>query len=115
MFERKGVFRVPVDGIDRDTVEMAALEGGADDLEEDEGEWVVTAPFDAYDACKQSLGELCEDVKGEITKVPENVVSLGESEARSLLKLLEKLEDLDDVQETHTNADIDDDVLSELG
>lgn len=113
LFERKGVFRLPGDA-DQDDVEMAALEGGGESVVEEDGEWVVTAPFESYDGCKQALEELDVEVKSELTQVPETTVTLGASEAGSLVKLLERLEDLDDVQETHTNADFDDEALAAL-
>ncbi|MBX2796634.1 MAG: YebC/PmpR family DNA-binding transcriptional regulator [Myxococcales bacterium] len=113
-FQRKGQFRLPASEVSEDDAEMAALEGGGESVERDGDEWLITSAFEDYDACKQQLETLGVEVKSELTQVPDTLVTIGAAEAGSLLKLLERLEDLDDVQETHTNADIDDDVAAGL-
>jgi len=113
MFSRKGVFRLPSEGLDEETVMMAALEGGGEDIEQDDEEWVVTCAFEDYDACQKALEDLDVEVKSSVEQLPDNEVPVEASDARSLLALLDRLDDLDDVQDTYTNADIDEDVLEE--
>ncbi|HHO54438.1 MAG TPA: YebC/PmpR family DNA-binding transcriptional regulator [Deltaproteobacteria bacterium] len=114
-FQRKGQFRLSAEQIDEDTVLMAALEGGGEEVVADDGDWLVTSPFEAYDSCKQQLEGLGIEVKAELTQIPDTTISISTNEAVSLLKLLERLEDLDDVQETYTNADFDEEALTALG
>ena len=111
MFETKGIFTLPKDAGDEDDVMMAALEAGAEDVVDDGDVWTVTSGFSEYDACKTALTELGgENVTVELSKIPENTIGLELDDAQKLMKLLERLEDCDDVQETHTNADFSDDM-----
>ena len=106
MFTHTGVFVLPAEGLDEDTVMMAALEVGADDVELADGEWVVTCERDAYDACKSGLEALgVELARAELTRLPANTVQVSEEDAARVDQLLELLEDCDDVQETWTNAE----------
>lgn len=115
MFETKGIFTLPKDAGDEDDVMMVALEAGAEDVVDDGDVWTVTSGFSEYDACKKALTELGgENVTAELSKIPENTIGLELDDAQKLMKLLERLEDCDDVQETHTNADFSDDIAAQL-
>jgi YebC/PmpR family DNA-binding regulatory protein len=115
MFQRKGIITVSKQDVDEDTLIMAALEGGGDDVEDDGEEWSVTCEREVYDSVKVALEEAGATVlRSEVTQVPDNMVQMGAGEVGSLLKLLERLEDLDDVQESYTNADFDEDLLDSM-
>lgn len=106
-FSRKGVIRVKGFG---DDVELAAIEAGADDVfaEEETGETVVqTAPTDLA-RVRDSLKEQgLEVTDAELTYVPNNTIEISDKEtARKVMNLMDALEDLDDVSNTHTNFDI---------
>jgi YebC/PmpR family DNA-binding regulatory protein len=107
LFQRKGVFVLPKEGLDEETVMMATLEGGGEDVSEEEDEWQVTAAFEDYDSCKKAMEELGVEVRSEVTQIPDNELKVSGGDARKLVNLLDRIEDLDDVQETWTNADID--------
>jgi len=108
MFQQKGEFALPSGDLDEDTVLSAALEGGGDDVRLDGDEWVVTCPFEAYDACKKALEQLGVDLlRSEIVQIPDTTVDISNEDAQALMKLIDRLEDLDDVQETWTNASFD--------
>jgi len=113
LFQRKGTFGLPKEDLDEETVMMAALEGGGEDISEDEDEWQVTCAFEDYDSCKKALEELGVEVRAEVTQIPDTEVPITGDDARKLVKLLDRIEDLDDVQETWTNADIDEADLEE--
>ncbi|MGX9856002.1 YebC/PmpR family DNA-binding transcriptional regulator [Limimaricola variabilis] len=112
MFDRKGeIFYKPEVG-DADTVMMAAIEAGAEDVESDEdGHWIYCADTDLNEvatALEASLGE------SETTKLiwkPQNRTPLGAEEFAKLMKLVETLEDDDDVQTVTTNVDASDEVM----
>ena len=104
-FKSVGIFTVKEEAADEDTVMEAALDGGGDDVELVDGQWVVTCDRESYDTCKKALTALgVEQQSGEITRIPENTVDIGDADGEKLTRLLERLDDLDDVQETYTNA-----------
>ena len=97
--------RVAEDAVDEDTVMEATLDGGGDDVELEDGHWIVTCERESYDSCKKALLALgVELVSGELTRIPENTIEIGDEDGEKLTRLLSALEDLDDVQETYTNA-----------
>lgn len=115
-FERKGVILVDRDAVAEDDLMTAALEGGADDVRESGSEWeVVTEPSD-YEAVKAAIEAARIPIaSAEITQRAQNTVPVGEADARAVLKLMEGLEDHDDVQAVYANFDIPDEVLAEVG
>jgi YebC/PmpR family DNA-binding regulatory protein len=115
MFATKGIFTIPKAVGDEDDIMMLALEAGAEDVMDDDEVWTVTSEFSDYDACKKALAELAgEALTAEISKIPDNTVDVELEDAQKLMRLLERLEDCDDVQETHTNADFSDEVAAQL-
>src|ERR671913_1467186 len=115
LFERKGVILVPRDSTDEDTLMEVALEAGAEDVEEQENDYrVVTTPED-FTAVREALGEA--DIPYEnavITMEPQNSIDLDAGTARQTLRLIDALEENDDVQEVYANFDISEDVMAEV-
>jgi YebC/PmpR family DNA-binding regulatory protein len=111
-FERKGVILVPAEGVSEDDVVLAAADAGAEDVSLDESSWeVTTAPTDLA-AVRDGLEAAgLEITSAELTMVAKSRVELDESGARQLLRLIDSLEELDDVQEVHANFDIPEAVL----
>jgi YebC/PmpR family DNA-binding regulatory protein len=112
-FERKGIVTVPLSN-DEDKVMEIAMEGGAEDLSSNGAAWVVTtAPAD-LESVRQALddaGITPESV--DLSLEPTTMVPVpNESEAKKVLRLLEAIDDHDDVQAVHSNADIPDEVLA---
>ena len=101
---------------DEDTVMMAALEGGADDVTATDDLWeIVCAPGD-LGAVRGSLEDAGVDVEqAEVTQLPSVSVAVDETGATKVLRLVDALEDLDDVQAVFGNFDIPDEVLASLG
>ncbi len=113
LFEQKG--QLLVNG-EEDDVMMAALEGGAEDVTAaDENQWeVVTAPSDLQ-AVRKAIEESGLTVEsGDITYLPSTSVPVDEGSAASVLRLVDALEDLDDVQAVFANFDIPDEVFASL-
>jgi len=112
-FERRGVVLVSADGADEESVLMAAADGGADDVELDGTSFVVTSAPESLAAVRQALeagGFAVESV--ELAMVPKTTVAVSdESVARRIVKLVEGLEDTEDVQDVYANFDIPEDVL----
>jgi YebC/PmpR family DNA-binding regulatory protein len=112
-FERRGVVLVPANGADEEELVMAAAEGGADDVELDGSSYVVTSAPESLSAVRQALedgGFAVESV--ELAMVPKTTVAVAdESTARRIVKLVEGLEDTEDVQDVYANFDIPEEVL----
>ncbi len=114
-FERKGIVMVAASA-DEDEVMMAALEAGAEDVAGGGDFWTVTCEATDTDAVRSALEDAGIAVESsDLSMVPTSTIDVGSAEnARPVLRMLEALDDLDDVQNVHTNADITDDVLAEL-
>ena len=94
----------------------AALEAGADDIvTNDDGSLDVLTTPDAFGAVKDALsGAGLDPERSEVTMRPANNVCIGIDEAKQMLRLLDMLDDADDVQQVYSNADIADEILAEL-
>lgn len=115
LFDKKGVISY-APGLDEDAVMEAALEGGVDDVESnDDGSIdVYTTPAD-FGAVKDALDSAgFEAQNAEVTLVPSTKADLDAETAPKLLRLIDVLEDLDDVQEVYHNGDISDEVAAQL-
>ncbi|MCP4306891.1 MAG: YebC/PmpR family DNA-binding transcriptional regulator [bacterium] len=112
LFEQKGFILASGD---EDTVMMAALEGGADDVTASDDSWeIVCAPGDLV-AVRAALDEVEVTVdQAEVTQLPSVSVAVDEAGATKVLRLVDALEDLDDVQAVFGNFDIPDEVLAAL-
>jgi transcriptional/translational regulatory protein YebC/TACO1 len=107
MFQQRGVMLFPPD-TDEDTLMEAALEAGAEDvIANDDGSFeVLTAPED-FAAVRDALAESgLTPADAEVTMRPENTTELDDDDARKAVRLIERLEDLDDVQHVYTNAEL---------
>ncbi|MCA9751071.1 MAG: YebC/PmpR family DNA-binding transcriptional regulator [Gemmatimonadetes bacterium] len=120
MFELKGSIVIPAEGLAEDAMMEHVVESGAEDFApEGEGEdaiWqVTTAPADLF-AVKEALEARGVTVRSaELVRVPQNTVKLEGKDAETMLKLMDVLEDLDDVQRVSANFDIPDEILQSLG
>ena len=114
MFHRKGVVVLEAGADDEERVMEVALEAGAEDIASLGEGFEVTSEPDAFDAVREALEAAgVAIVSGEVANVPENTQPLAGAEATKLLKLLDALEDDDDVQTVSANADIDEAALAE--
>ncbi len=112
LFERKGIVLVPRAAAPEDTVLEKALEAGAEDMTADETCYEIrTQPHD-LEAVKQALQTAGIPFESaEVTMLPQTRVTLGEKEAQQVLRLMDALEELDDVQHVHANFDIPDQIM----
>ncbi|HPZ16829.1 MAG TPA: YebC/PmpR family DNA-binding transcriptional regulator [Fervidobacterium sp.] len=108
LFERKGVIEIPAEKIpDMDEFMLLAIDAGAEDIEEGDPVLVYTSP-ESLSALREELAKNGFDGEARITYNPKNSVKVTGSEAEKVLKLIDALEDNDDVQEVFRNFDIDD-------
>jgi YebC/PmpR family DNA-binding regulatory protein len=111
-FERRGVI-LTGEGVDEDEIMVTALEAGADDVIAEAGAFrVMTEPSVVYDVKATLDGAGIEVISADSPMVSDNLVPVTElSEAKSVLRVLEALEDNDDVQDVFANFDISDDLM----
>ncbi|MBA3644980.1 MAG: YebC/PmpR family DNA-binding transcriptional regulator [Gemmatimonadaceae bacterium] len=108
MFERKGQIYLDAANLDEESAMEGALEAGAEDFARDDDQFIVTTDPTALHAVKTALEDKKLPVgESEISYIPKNTVRVEGKDAESLMKLLEELEDLDDVQKVAANFDID--------
>ena len=113
-FEQKGYFTIPAEGVDEDELMMTALEAGADDVQKSDDFYeVYTAPADFHNtvAKMEQAGYKVENA--ELTRVPKTTIN-ADDVADKLMKLIDSLEDLDDVQKVYANFEFSDEVKTRL-
>ncbi len=108
MFEKKGYIVIEKAKATEDTLLSAALDAGADDLRDDGDNWEVVSAPDTFPAVKEAVEKLgIQAESAQVAMLPKNYVSLEGRAAQSMLKLLDLLEDHDDVQHVWSNMDVD--------
>ncbi len=115
MFEKRGLMTVDKQGIDEEKLMEIALEAGADDISELDDAFEITTAPEAFDAVKEALDNGgVEASSASVAMVPSNTVDLSGKDAERALKLLDELEDLDDVQEVASNLDLSPEEIERL-
>jgi len=113
LFERRGIVSVDADRADEDSVMLAAAEGGADDVAQDGSSFQVTTSPELLSSVREALEQAGIEVESaETTMVPKTTIELDEeAAARKTLRLIDALEELDDVNEVYANFDIPEQLL----
>ena len=108
LFDKKGVISIESEGLDEDEMMMAALEAGAEDFEVEEDSYEITTVAEDFIQVLNSLKEAGYDnIKGDIMYIPQTYVKVEDEEAlKNLEKLIDALDDNDDVQEVYHNWDM---------
>jgi YebC/PmpR family DNA-binding regulatory protein len=108
MFHRKGDIVVPKEAADEEKMMGIVLDAGAEDLRDDGSAWEVTTPPEALEKVREALtGAGIKPTTAEVGWIPQNYVKLTGQQAQQMLRLMEGLEDHDDVQHVYANFDID--------
>ncbi|MBI3306858.1 MAG: YebC/PmpR family DNA-binding transcriptional regulator [Candidatus Omnitrophica bacterium] len=116
LFEKKGLIVVDASKITEDKLMEIALSAGAEDLAQSGSQFEVTTSPGDFEAVREAIkksGITAESA--QVTMIPKNLVPVSAESARAVLKLIENLEDHDDVQNVYTNCDIPDEVVKEMG
>ncbi|MFU8855943.1 MAG: YebC/PmpR family DNA-binding transcriptional regulator [Deferrisomatales bacterium] len=115
LFEARGYIAVPREGVGEDRIMEAALELGALDVADGGDLWEVTTEPEDFHAVKEGLLAAGLRVESaDLTRIPKNTVRVEGKEAEQLLRLMEMLEDNDDVQQVYANFDIDESEMERL-
>ena len=117
MFEKKGLFLVPAGQADEDKLMEIALEAGADDVRPSGDKFEVLCAPEAFEAVSKALSQAgIQPDTSEISRLPQNTVDVSDPEvARKILKLMNRLDDHDDVQSVSSNFNISDAILAQVG
>jgi YebC/PmpR family DNA-binding regulatory protein len=108
MFERKGDIVVPKEAADEEKMMGIVLDAGAEDLRDDGGAWEVTTPPEAMEKVREALTSAgIKPSSAEVGFIPKNYVKLTGAQAQQMVRMMEALEDHDDVQHVYANFDID--------
>jgi YebC/PmpR family DNA-binding regulatory protein len=108
MFDRKGQILLDATGLDEDAAFEIALDAGAEDVTSEDGQYVVTTDPASFHAVRTALeARGVKIAEAELAMVPKNTVHVEGKDAEAVLKLIESLEELDDVQKVWANFDID--------
>jgi YebC/PmpR family DNA-binding regulatory protein len=115
MFHKKGTIVVPKASAKEDDLMNLVLENGGEDLNDDGDNWEVLTPPNAYEAVLEAVKKAnMEVVHSAIGMVPQNYIKLEGPAASQMIRLLEALEDQDDVQNVYSNFDVDQKQLEEV-
>ena len=112
MFKKKGLFLINKTGVDEEELMLLALEAGAEDVRTEEEEFVIITATEVFDSVQQELeANNIAVISAQITMIPDTNTTLAGDEAAKMVKLIDALEDHDDVQEVYTNGDFPVDIL----
>ena len=115
IFERKGLIYVDASGYSEDDMMLAALEAGAEDVLLESGSYEIRTDPGQFMAVREALAAAGITItSADLTMIPKNTVAMGESDARKTLRLLDALEDNDDVQEVFANFDVPDEIMDAI-
>jgi YebC/PmpR family DNA-binding regulatory protein len=108
MFEKKGYIVVEKSKADEDKLMSAVIDAGADDMRDDEDNWEIVTPPEAYDSVLEAVKALgIEPAASEIAMLPQNYIKLEGKSAQQMVKLMDVLEEHEDTKKVWTNADIE--------
>ncbi len=115
MFAKKGIFSIPLDQADEDSLMTLALDAGADDFQNLGDRYEITCSVEAFPQIKTILQQKSiQTTLAEIAHIPSTYVSLDEESARKILDLMEMLEDHEDIQNVFANFDIPEDIMKKI-
>lgn len=116
IFEKKGLIRIVKNNYDEEELFMMALDAGAEDVQSDDEEYYdIYTEFENLDTVKEEIEKNNIQVEEAVqTMIPQNTIKLDGKQAEQMIRLMEMLDDHDDIQDINANFDIDDEVMAQL-
>ena len=116
IFQKKGLILLSTDGNDEDYLLELTMDAGADDLKQEGDHFEITTSIENFESVRKSLEDQSIKLEvAELTRIPQNTVHVtDEREGKSLFRLMESLEDHEDVEKAFSNFDIAEDLLATL-
>lgn len=116
MFDLKGRIEFVGDSVDEDALFDLVIDAGADDVRTEDSDIVVITPTESYEAVKKTVSDAgIQYESAEVTMIPQTNVRIDGRDAEHMIRLMEALEDSDDVQNVYANFDIDEQLLEAIG
>ncbi|MDX2284760.1 MAG: YebC/PmpR family DNA-binding transcriptional regulator [Bacteroidia bacterium] len=115
LFDRRGVFVFPAEGVDEEAITAELLDAGLYDLQREEDSFVATCLFEDYGLLAAKFDGLGIDTENTLERIPQNYVELDPERARPVMKMLEILEDDDDVQNVFHNLELTEEIEAAMG
>jgi YebC/PmpR family DNA-binding regulatory protein len=113
MFDKKGLIVVSKDKADEDQLMEIAIDAGAEDVSDEGDSFEVITEIGDFESVKDAIEKASIEIEmAEISMIPQNMLALQGKEAEQTIRLMDALEDCDDVQKVYTNADIPDELLN---
>jgi YebC/PmpR family DNA-binding regulatory protein len=115
LFEKKGYFVIDKKQVDEEALMEWALEAGVEDIREQEKEWEVITPPENYEPVRAALeGKKWIPLVAELTMLPKNTINLEGKNAEQMIRMMEALEDNEDIQNVYANFDISEKVMEAM-
>ena len=115
MFERKGIISLPQGELDEEEFELELIDAGVEDMELEEGTFVITTPMEEFHNVQKKLQEMdIEPDSAELQRIPNDTVDLPLDQAKQIMKIIEEFEDDDDVQTVSHNLNVTDEVTAAM-
>jgi YebC/PmpR family DNA-binding regulatory protein len=115
VFDRKGIFEIPVGELDPDEFQMEIIDAGAEDIELDEGYFTITTAMEDFGPMMKKLEEMnIQPESAELQRLPKTTVKLDKDAAHKVLRLIEIFEEDDDVQNVYHNLEMTDELMDEM-
>jgi len=115
MFDKKGYIAIEKKAVDEDSLMETAIEAGAEDVREDNGSFEIITEPDDFESVKTAVDNAAISyIDAEITMLPQSTTNLEGKQALQMVKLMEALEDCEDVQKVYTNADIPEEIVDNM-
>ncbi len=115
IFEQKGLITVKTESKEEDELMELAIDAGADDIKTVDNHYEITTVAENFESVRKALDDAGITLEiAEITRIPSNTVAVDENKGKALLKLMDILDDHDDIQKAYSNFDISDDVMNAI-
>ncbi|MBE9484329.1 MAG: YebC/PmpR family DNA-binding transcriptional regulator [Bacteroidetes bacterium] len=115
LFDRKGVFTIPLGDLDQDEFELEMIDAGAEDIEMEEGFITVTTAMEDFGSLMKKLDDLgIEPENAELRRIPKDTSTLSLEESKKIMKVIEAFEEDDDVQNVFHNMELTDELVESM-
>ncbi|MBT8356998.1 MAG: YebC/PmpR family DNA-binding transcriptional regulator [Desulfobacterales bacterium] len=115
MFDKKGYIAIEKKAVDEDSLMETAIEAGAEDVREDNGSFEIITEPDDFESVRTAVDHAAISyIDAEVTMLPQSTTNLEGKQALQMVKLMEALEDCEDVQKVYTNADIPEEIVNNM-
>ncbi len=115
MFDRKGIITLPKGTLDADEFQLEIIDAGVDDFEEQDDIFVITTPLEGFSSVQKRLEEMGVEIQNaELQRIPTETKNLDAEEGSKVLKIIELIEDDDDVQNVFHNMEVTDEIIEKM-